>query len=104
MDGQTDGADGLTARLSAAGQRSFAYRAAPLLNKLPESVRGREMLSFIRAVNEFFSHNQFFFRPRSLHWFEARIPRIHGNPWNRQLLHSYVIFRFRSTFVAIAQH
>ena len=39
---------------TAAGQRSFAYRAASLLNKLPESVRGREMPSFIRAVNHFF--------------------------------------------------
>ena len=42
---------------TAAGQRSFAYRAASLLNKLPESVRGRRMSSFCRAVNHFFSQD-----------------------------------------------
>ena len=42
---------------TAAGQRSFAYRAASLCNKLPESARGREMSSFIRAVNHFFSQD-----------------------------------------------
>ena len=42
---------------TAAGQRSFAYRAASLLNKLPESVRGRPMSSFCRAVIHFFSQD-----------------------------------------------
>ena len=43
---------------AAAGQRSFAYRAASLLNKLPERVRGRETSFFIRAATPFFSQDR----------------------------------------------
>ena len=39
---------------TAAGQRSFAYRAASLLNALPEEMRGLEMPAFKRAVRRFF--------------------------------------------------
>ena len=43
---------------TAAGQRSFAYRAATLLNALPEEMRGLGMTVFKRAVKQYFLQDE----------------------------------------------